>query len=205
VTIGRKLSIAVAMLGSTASTAWATTDSPSPAKTSFAYSISHTVKPLPASVIEAFALETANPRIDECAAFVAEHSLRLLPEIISGVGFCMYVTRAALDLCGLLDAEAFGRGYGEEVDFCLRASRVGMRHLAEDSTFVYHRGGVSFGEYQSEGWARSSAVIDERYPFFRPANTYERAHDPLSISFAALELGLHERDRERPGPVTTAL
>ena len=73
-----------------------------------------------------------------------------------------------------------------------------MRHLVEDSTFVYHRGGVSFGEYQSEGWARSSAIIDARYPFFRPTNTHERAHDPLSVSFAALELGLHERDRERP-------
>ena len=153
---------------------------------------------LPASVIAAFGLEGADPRIDECAAFVAEHSLELLPEVISGVGFCMYVTRASLDRCGLLDEEAFGRGYGEEVDFCLRASRVGMRHLAEDSTFVYHRGGVSFGAYQSEGWARSSLIIDERYPFFRPANTWERAHDPLSVSFAALELGLHERDRERP-------
>jgi len=153
---------------------------------------------LPASVIEAFALESANPRIDECAAFVAEHSLRLLPEVISGVGFCMYVTRTALDLCGLLDEETFGRGYGEEVDFCLRASRVGMRHLAEDSTFVYHRGGVSFGEYQSEGWARSSAIIDARYPFFRPSNTHERAHDPLSVSFAALEIGLHERECDRP-------
>jgi hypothetical protein len=29
-------------------------------------------------VIEAFALESATPRIDECAAFVAEHSLGLL-------------------------------------------------------------------------------------------------------------------------------
>jgi GT2 family glycosyltransferase/glycosyltransferase involved in cell wall biosynthesis len=153
---------------------------------------------MPDSVIQAFALETANPRIDECAAFVERHSLHLRPELISGVGFCMYVTRSALDLCGLLDEETFGRGYGEEVDFCLRASRVGMRHLAEDSTFVYHRGGVSFGDEQSEGWARSSAIIDARYPFFRPSNTHERAHDPLRISFAALELGLHERDAERP-------
>jgi hypothetical protein len=55
VTFGKKLSIAVAMLGTTASTVWATTDSPSPAKTSFAYSTSHTVKPLPASVIERIA------------------------------------------------------------------------------------------------------------------------------------------------------
>jgi GT2 family glycosyltransferase/glycosyltransferase involved in cell wall biosynthesis len=152
---------------------------------------------MPASVILAFALESANPRIEECAAFVEKHSLHLRPELISGVGFCMYVTRTALDLCGLLDEEAFGRGYGEEVDFCLRASRIGLRHLAEDSTFVYHRGGVSFGEGQSEGWARSSAIIDARYPFFRPSNTHERAHDPLSVSFAALELGLHERESDR--------
>jgi len=55
VTIGKQLSIAVALLVTTASTVWATTDSPSPAKTSFAYSISHTVKPLPASVIEKIA------------------------------------------------------------------------------------------------------------------------------------------------------
>src|SRR5438128_10958896 len=84
---------------------------------------------LPESVIEAFALESATPRIDECAAFVRASSLQLLPEVISGVGFCMYVTRAALDLCGLFDEETFGRGYGEEADFCLRASRMGMRHL----------------------------------------------------------------------------
>lgn len=55
VTFGKQLSIAVALLGTTASTVWATTDSPSPAKTSFAYSTSHTVKPLPASVIEKIA------------------------------------------------------------------------------------------------------------------------------------------------------
>ncbi len=55
---------------------------------------------LPAAVIDAFALESADPRIDECAAFVREQSLRLRPEVITGVGFCMYVTRRALDLCG---------------------------------------------------------------------------------------------------------
>ena len=72
------------------------------------------------------------------------------PEVITGVGFCMYVTRAALDLCGVFDEETFGLGYGEEVDFCLRATRLGLRHLVEDSTFVYHRGGVSFGERDEE-------------------------------------------------------
>ena len=36
------------------------------------------------------------------------------------VGFCLYVRRAALDQIGGFDAEAFGRGYGEENDFCMR-------------------------------------------------------------------------------------
>ena len=153
---------------------------------------------LPAPILEAFDLEGADPRIDECAAFLRANSLALLPEVITGVGFCMYVTRRALDLCGFLDEDTFGRGYGEEVDFCLRASRVGLRHLVDDATFVYHRGGVSFGDEQLEGWNRSSALIDARYPFFRPNNTHERITDPLAVSFAALELALHERDATRP-------
>jgi hypothetical protein len=52
VKIGKRLSIACAFLCSTASAELlASTDSPSPAKTSFAYSLSHPVKPLPDSVI----------------------------------------------------------------------------------------------------------------------------------------------------------
>src|SRR6185369_16245280 len=153
---------------------------------------------LPASILEAFDLEGADPRIDECAAFLRKHSLGLFPDVITGVGFCMYVTRRAFDLCGLLDEDTFGLGYGEEVDFCLRASRIGLRHLVDDTTFVYHRGGVSFGDAQLEGWNRSSALIDARYPFFRPNNTHERITDPLAVSFAELDLALHERDPARP-------
>jgi GT2 family glycosyltransferase len=150
------------------------------------------------SVIDEFGLDGPEPRIDDCAAFVAESSLRLLPDVITGVGFCMYTTRTALDRCGLLDQDTFGRGYGEEVDFCLRATRMGMRHLVDDATFVYHRGGGSFGDGQSEGWARSSAILYERYPFFRPANRHERARDPMRVPFAALDVALNERRRDRP-------
>ena len=153
---------------------------------------------MPRSIIDAFDLETEHPRIDECAAFVGTQSLRLLPEVIAGVGFCMYITREALDLCGLFDEATFGKGYGEEIDFCLRATRVGLRHLVEDSTFVYHRGGGSFGAEQREGLARGSAILHDRYPYFRSANLRERADDPLRVSFAALELGLCERRPDRP-------
>jgi hypothetical protein len=73
VKISKQLSIACALLGTTASTElWATTDSPSPAKTSFAYSISHTVKPLPASVIERIAEPYADSLDSDDGADVIE-------------------------------------------------------------------------------------------------------------------------------------
>ncbi len=89
-------------------------------------------------------------------------------ELPTGVGFCMYVTRAALEEVGLFDAAAFGAGYGEEVDFCMRATRAGFRHLLCADTFVYHEGEVSFAESGAPRRERAQAIIDERYPEFQP-------------------------------------
>ncbi|MCC5951670.1 MAG: glycosyltransferase [Acidimicrobiia bacterium] len=153
---------------------------------------------IPPVVSDAFGLFGDDPQTDACAAFVARHSLRRRPEVISGVGFCMYITRDALDLVGSFDTETFGMGYGEEVDFCLRATRVGFTHVVEDATFVYHAGGGSFGNERNERMKRGSSLLHDRYRFFRAANTAERSADPLRIPFKALELGLHERDESRP-------
>ena len=153
---------------------------------------------LPRSVIDAFGLLGDEPRIDDCAEFVGRHSAAVRPEVITGVGFCMYVTRAALDRCGIFDEEAFGRGYGEEVDFCLRASRQGYRHIVEDSTYVHHHGGASFADTRNEQMAAASRLLHDRYRFFRPALIDQKTHDPLAVSFASLELGLSARDASRP-------
>jgi glycosyltransferase involved in cell wall biosynthesis len=153
---------------------------------------------LPTSIIEAFDLDTPEPRIDEAGAFIARNGLGLRPDVITGVGFCMYVTREALEANGPLDVETFGLGYGEEVDFCLRATRLGLRHLVDDTAFVYHQGGVSFGDHRTEGMARGSSLLHDRYRFFRASNTRERRENPLAPSFAALELALTERDESRP-------
>lgn len=148
---------------------------------------------LPQAVIDRFDLQGPEPRIDDCAEYVAQRSLQLLPEVIAGVGFCMLVTRQAIDLCGLLDEAAFGLGYGEEVDFSLRCTRLGLRHLVEDSTFVYHRGGGSFGGSRDDAMSQASAILRARYPYFAPTNARERRVDPLAVPFRALELGLGDR------------
>ena len=65
-------------------------------------------------------------------------------EIPTAVGFCMYIKRRCLNDVGLFDVKNFGRGYGEENDFCMRATKKGWRHKLCADTFVYHTGGVSF-------------------------------------------------------------
>jgi GT2 family glycosyltransferase/glycosyltransferase involved in cell wall biosynthesis len=151
---------------------------------------------LPPAIVDAFDLDGPAPRIDACGVFVEHASLRLRPAVVTGVGFCLYVTRQAIDQVGLLD-EGFRPGYGEEVDFCLRASAQGLRHLVDDATFVWHRGETTFGA-ASEARAAGTARVHQLHPGFRVTNAYERANDPLWPVHAALTLALDERVPGRP-------
>lgn len=64
-------------------------------------------------------------------------------------GFCLLMRRAALDDVGLYD-EVYGRGYGEESDWCMRARRRGWKVVGAEDVFVYHRGKVSFKSFKDE-------------------------------------------------------
>jgi GT2 family glycosyltransferase/glycosyltransferase involved in cell wall biosynthesis len=97
---------------------------------------------------------------DACHAVNAGRSV----ELPTTVGFCMYVRRAALNDIGTFDAETFGRGYGEENDFCLRAGARGWRHLLACDTYVYHEGNVSFGTGAAAAAEQGMAIVRERYP-----------------------------------------
>jgi len=88
------------------------------------------------------------------------------------VGFCMYIRRAALDAVGAFDAEAFGRGYGEENDFCLRATQRGWSHRLACDTFVFHEGAVSFRGDKDKGEAAAMDTLARRYPDY--ARTIDR-------------------------------
>lgn len=85
-------------------------------------------------------------------------------DVPTTVGFCMYIRRAALDKVGLFDAERFGMGYGEENDFCLRASRLGWRHRLACDIFVYHKGSVSFGAKAQKLMQRATDTLAKQFP-----------------------------------------
>lgn len=88
-------------------------------------------------------------------------------EIPVGVGFCLFIRRACLNQIGPFDAETFGRGYGEEVDFCLRAAAAGWHHLLCADVFVFHAGGASFGADKQLLADRAQQLIDARHPGFQ--------------------------------------
>jgi GT2 family glycosyltransferase/glycosyltransferase involved in cell wall biosynthesis len=96
------------------------------------------------------------------AAFATVNSGRAV-DIPTAVGFCMYIRRDCLEDTGLFDAEAFGLGYGEENDFCMRAAAKGWKHKLACDVFVYHSGGVSFGE-ASARQRRAMEILIGKHP-----------------------------------------
>jgi len=106
-------------------------------------------------------------------------------EIPVGRGFCLYIRRPCLDEIGPFDEQAFGRGYGEETDFCLRARQAGWRHLLACDTFVYHAGQVSFGAIAPER-DRSWHTLVERHPDLPALLRQQLALAPTTpLAFAA--------------------
>jgi len=64
-------------------------------------------------------------------------------DIPTGVGFCMGVNKNLVDKIGMFD-EIFGKGYGEENDWCQRAIKEGFQNIHVPDLFVYHKHGGSF-------------------------------------------------------------
>ncbi len=85
------------------------------------------------------------------------------PAIPTGVGFCLYIRRALIDAIGAFDP-AFGLGYGEENDFCMRAVAAGFQNVLCDDAFVVHSGGSSFGNARVDLAQRNMALLLSRHP-----------------------------------------
>ena len=76
----------------------------------------------------------------------------------------MCIRRACLDQIGPFDAERFGRGYGEENDFCMRAAGAGWRNVLAGDVFVYHEGAVSFSGERLALTENAGKTLADLYP-----------------------------------------
>ncbi len=105
--------------------------------------------------------------IDDMGELIERLSLRLRPGVPTGNGYCMYVTRSALDIVGNFDETNFSKGYGEENDFCMRAAKRGFLHFIEDSTYIYHRRAASFKESKKEIIMQSMKTLTRMHPEYK--------------------------------------
>lgn len=125
----------------------------------------------------------ANPWPDDperWARACRESGPPLYPRVPTAVGFCMFMRRAAIDRIGLFDEAAFGRGYGEENDWCMRATQAGWQHVICDDAFVAHEGGASFGPLGLKPGGEAMATLLARYPDYMDRVRAFIEADPLA-------------------------
>jgi FkbM family methyltransferase len=105
----------------------------------------------------------------ELDAIAAAENAGVSVEIPTAVGFCMYIRRDCLDRIGLFDVENFGKGYGEENDFCRRALEIGRRSVIACDVFVRHTGGASFQGEKAERVERAQKRLEALHPGYAEA------------------------------------
>jgi O-antigen biosynthesis protein len=125
--------------------------------------------------------------VEELDAIAARLHTGTVIDIPSGIGFCLYVTRACLEAVGSL-SEDYYRGYLEDVDLCLRARQHGLRSVCAPSVYVGHAGAKSFGPEKRSLVVRNLDVLERRFPKHRSECAGFIIADPLRPLRQAIEL-----------------
>ena len=101
--------------------------------------------------------------------------------IPTGVGFCMAINKNVYTQISDFNEALFGMGYGEENDWCIRATKAGYKHLQAINCFVYHKHGGSFTSEQKQ-----QLITDNMKKLLHLHPQYEKmihrycANDPLN-------------------------
>ncbi len=131
------------------------------------------------------------------------HPDAVLADLPTGVGFCMAMGDDWLRKVPEFD-DAFGRGYGEEVDWCQKVRALGGRHLGHAGLFVEHRGGASFGSEKRALIAAHNTIISRRYPRYDAEVQFALQNDPLVTPRLALSIALAAEEASLPMPIFLA-
>lgn len=118
-------------------------------------------------------------------------------KIPTGVGFCMGVSRKALKEVGIFDAETFGKGYGEENDWCQRAIRKGYKNVHVENLFVYHKHGGSFLSEDKKRYLREHEKrLLKKHPYYNKDVARFCEWDPNKHIREYVKMNLLQKNRE---------
>ncbi len=117
---------------------------------------------------------------DAIANVIASCGLASYPEMPTAVGFCMAISLRAIRLIGVFDEVSFGRGYGEENDFCQRAEQAGLRNVLCDNAYIVHHGGASFGPLGLKPDENSMQRLLKKHPEYHRKVSEFIKNDPLA-------------------------
>ena len=111
---------------------------------------------------------------------------RDIVDLPTGIGFCLYISRACANAVGLL-SELYSRGYYEDVEFCLKAQELGFRNVCATGVFVGHAGANSFLDEKRALVVRNLSILEARFPEHRLQCGAFMQADPLAPARARIE------------------
>ena len=128
--------------------------------------------------------------VEQMNALCAERNPRVIVDVPTAVGFCMYIRRETLNEVGLFDETRWAKGYCEENDFCIRATGMGWRNIAACDVFVQHHGSVSFDTEKAPRVAENLEKLHAIYPDYpERIKRYIKA-DPIAAPRGRINMAL---------------
>lgn len=132
---------------------------------------------------------------DQFAVLVERASRRRRPDLVTAVGFCMYVRSDVIERIGIFDEVNFPRGYGEENDYSERAVAAGFRVRLCDDLFVAHVGRASFGTEGDEREDAHNDIMGRMHPTYHDRVQQFIRENPLAELHADLQRELDGFER----------
>ena len=78
------------------------------------------------------------------STLLAKYTGCIYPPVPLLNGFCLMIRKQVIDDIGYFDEVNFGRGYGEEDDFNMRATKAGWNIIISDDAYIYHTQSKSY-------------------------------------------------------------
>lgn len=137
----------------------------------------------------------SNLTVDQVDKYFSNVSLRHTTiEMPTGVGFCMGVNKDVVKKIGMFNP-IFGKGYGEENDFCQRAQKFGYKNIFVTNLFVYHKHGGSFSsEAKKQLVSRNLKILNDIHPNYDLDVSKLIREDKLLYVRAIIEFQIQSRD-----------